>query len=219
MVCHNVSHGQTGLGDVLALAKIEYTAGLEPKITGLKPKIRTRARKPSLGDVLALAKTEYTTGLRIEPKIRTRARKQSYSKPKDKILIAVTASRKKFGSRVAEAVSTWANERNLPSDITLKYFVGDLEKSLPYKSGSDEDIRNLAKEAGIIDLSSIVVMNGVDDNEHPLVGKAVAVIKHMRTIDKSYNKTNGTPEYDWFFDIDVSNRFNFAHSILGFSLT
>jgi hypothetical protein len=46
----------------------------------------------------------------------------------------------------------------------------------------------LAKQAGIADNSTIVVMKGIRDDEYPLVEKAAAVLKYMDTAIVSLEK-------------------------------
>lgn len=116
--------------------------------------------------------------------------------PHDNILIGVTASRASFSTRVSEMVGTWA--KNLPDGVYIRFFVGDMtDLSLPYVAGSTEDIQSLAMQAGISDLKEIVVMNGVRDDEYPLVDKAAAVLKHMGSQEENFNGG-----IQWYLDID-----------------
>lgn len=123
------------------------------------------------------------------------------------ILIGVTASRATFSTRVAELVQTWA--KDLPKGVFVRFYVGDLvDKSVPYASGSDDDITTLAKEAGILDNSTIVVMKGVQDDEYPLVQKAAAVLEHMDEAILKLKRESKENNVNWVFDVDDDTYVN-----------
>lgn len=124
-----------------------------------------------------------------------------------KILIGVTASRQTFATRVAEAVQTWAKE--LPVGVHVRFFVGELTNaSVSYETGSPDDIANLAREAGIVDNSTIVVMKGIPDDEYPLVKKAAGVLGHMKEAMKSIQRQSEQNGIRWYFDVDDDTYVN-----------
>jgi chondroitin sulfate synthase len=125
------------------------------------------------------------------------------------ILIGVTSLRKFFKDRVATVVSTWGNPETLPANIVIRYFVGDLKnQTSSYSSGSVEDIASLAKEAGIVDQSSIIVMTGILDDEYPLVDKASAVIRQLEVIATAKETESPKSKFDWIFDVDDDTYVN-----------
>jgi hypothetical protein len=142
-----------------------------------------------LAAIKALAEQEYEPGR--SPKARGQEAHGT--------LIGVTASRATFPTRVAELMSTWAS--NLPNGVFVRFFVGDpVDETAPYATGSHEDIDDLAKQAGIADNSTIVVMKGIRDDKHPSVEKAATVLKYM---DKAIlSLSNEYRRIDWVFDVD-----------------
>jgi hypothetical protein len=177
------SHGYSSLEDVVSMAMNEYEPGRDPR--------QEESDNQSHQETSALRK--FST-----------KRRRGHSK----ILIGVTASRKFFASRVAEIMRTWGNVDD--DGISIRFFVGDLtDKSASYASGSEEDISNLSKQAGIRDLSTIVVMPGVIDDEYPLVGKAASVIKHLAQI-VAQRKKEGTP-FHWIMDVDDDTYVNLKY--------
>lgn len=123
------------------------------------------------------------------------------------VLIGVTTSRATFPTRVAEALQTWA--KRLPQDFHVRFFVGDLtEQNISYTAGSDEDIANLAMQAGISDTTKIVVMKGIQDDEYPLVEKAAAVLHHMDKAAIELERQFENKTINWFFDVDDDTYVN-----------
>lgn len=123
-----------------------------------------------------------------------RIRQKQDSQSINTILIGVTASRKTFPTRVKVVEQTWA--RNPPANVVIRYLVGDATNQ-NYLSGSSEDIYSLAKQAGVTDVSRIVVMRGVVDDEYPLVTKASQVLKRLEQIVQESEHT-----VDWIMDVD-----------------
>ena len=109
------------------------------------------------------------------------------------ILVGLTVSRETFPVRTRMVEQTWA--KIAPPNVVVRYFLGDSTDDIP--SGSTEDIQRLAEQAGVTDLSRIVVMKGVVDNEYPLVTKASAVIKHLEQVVEESAMT-----FDWVLDVD-----------------
>jgi hypothetical protein len=160
-----------------------------------------------LAEIEALAEQEYEPGR--SPKNATVAATASVrGQQAHGILIGVTASRATFPTRVAELMSTWAS--NLPNGVFVRFFVGGpVDETAPYASGSHDDIGDLAKQAGIADNSTIVVMKGIRDDEHPSVEKAAAVLKYMdKAILSLKNQTKEYRRIDWVFDVDDDTYVN-----------
>jgi hypothetical protein len=135
---------------------------------------------------------------------------QDHKKAKTNILVGVTSNRKFFKDRVAAVISTWGKPENVPDNVVIQFFVGDLKNErVPYASGSVEDAASLAKEAGIVDQSSIIVMAGIDDDEYPLVDKASSVIKHLEDIVLARETEIPGETFDWIFDVDDDTYVNF----------
>lgn len=122
------------------------------------------------------------------------------SRVEPRILIGITTSRRLLGDRVAAVTQTWA--KNLPPNVVLRYFVGDLVDEASFRSGSSEDVKTLASKAGIADHSAICVLPGVLDDEYPLVRKAAAVIKQMETLVQTHLS------FDWIVDADDDTYIN-----------
>lgn len=118
------------------------------------------------------------------------------------VLIAVVTSRKNLKSRAATIMKTWAEPRLVPENIAIKFFVGT-EAIGDSFSGTEADIENLAREAGIRDLSSMRVMTNVLDDEYPPVRKNSAMLKHLDDIVASYENDPTTPStFQWIFKVD-----------------
>lgn len=122
------------------------------------------------------------------------------------ILIGVTTSRANFGTRIVEIMKTWA--KRLPDGIFVRFYVGDPVAPSNIQSGSADDIARLATEAGITDLRTIVVMNGIQDNEYPLVHKAAAVLKYMEREASELIEKSRNEKIVWFADVDDDTYIN-----------
>ncbi len=119
------------------------------------------------------------------------------------ILIAVISSRANFNTRVATILKTWAQPSLVPEGITIKFFVGAAEGTDDTFSGSDEDIANLAKQAGIQDPSMVQVMTDVVDDEYPPVRKNSAMIRHLDELVTSFeNNATAASTFQWVFKVD-----------------
>ena len=131
-----------------------------------------------------------------------------------RVLIGVTASRSTFPTRVRAVESTWAGA--VPPNVVVRYLVGDRtanSTAATVESGSPEDIRALAGEAGIKDPSRVVVMKGVVDDEYPLVEKAAQVLKHLHRLSSPPADDGG--DFDWIMDVD-DDTYVFVEAMLGF---
>jgi hypothetical protein len=184
---------------------------IESKLYSLHSKSLSK-HSASLEVIQALASTEYEPGTGPQafetlPPMNSQEAEQFKGPRAEGVLIGVTASRATFSTRVAELVQTWA--KDLPEGVFVQFFVGDLvDKSASYDSGSDEDIANLAKEAGISDNSTITVMKGVQDDEYPLVQKAAAVLKHMDKTILRLKRESKDKKVNWVFDVDDDTYVN-----------
>ena len=149
-----------------------------------------------------------------EGKIPSKPIADSASEHSQKVLIGVTCSRKFFSTRVASILKTWGAVSDLPSFVSIRYYVGEMDPNDPehytdaYGSGSHDDIAHLAEQAGISDTSTIVVLEGVADNEYPLVEKAIAIIRDMKSFIEQSNKDRNSPSYSWAMDVDDDTYIN-----------
>jgi hypothetical protein len=126
------------------------------------------------------------------------------------ILIGVISSRANFKTRVGSIIATWGSQSNIPEEVTIRYFVGAAEASTGIISGSDEDLENLAREAGFADRSQIVVMKDVTDDEYPPVRKNSAMIKHLEKFAADFEDDLADPStFQWAFKVDDDAYVNF----------
>jgi hypothetical protein len=133
----------------------------------------------------------------------------SAAQKKALILIAVETSRDMLESRVAAIASTWAQEGQVPDDIDIKFFVGaSSDRDSILVNGSLEDSAALAKRAGLLDLSAIVVMPEVVDDEYPPVYKNSAMIKHLERIAAAKDQETEGNFYEWIYKVDDDTYVN-----------
>lgn len=119
------------------------------------------------------------------------------------VLIAVITSRENLKTRVPTIMKTWGARELVPTGITIKFFVGCAESIGDSLSGSEEDIENLARDAGIEDISMIQVMKDVVDNEYPPVRKNSAMIRHLDEIVSTYeNDATAASTFQWVYKVD-----------------
>jgi hypothetical protein len=122
------------------------------------------------------------------------------------ILVGVISSRDNFATRVKTIVHTWGNPQNIPEGVTLRFFVG----APPQDRNPQEDLQILAATADIDDLSKIVVMDSVVDNEYPPVRKNTAMIANMEQIvQKLENDKDGPSTFQWIYKVDDDAYVNF----------
>lgn len=126
------------------------------------------------------------------------------------ILISVVSSRQNFGTRVKSIMETWADPTTAPENVVFRFFVGAPPQEDEFYGKPDEDVANLAKIAGIQDLSTIVVMNDVTDDEYPPVRKNSAMFTHMEKIAQSFEDDTETPlKFQWIYQLDDDAYVNF----------
>jgi hypothetical protein len=129
------------------------------------------------------------------------------------ILIVVISSRENFKTRAASIIGTWGAKERIPEGVTLRFFVGaeaEAAAGVVTDSGSEEDIAKLAKYAGIVDTSMIVVMNDVFDDEYPPVRKNAAMIEHVDAIVAGFENDSIAPtKFQWCFKVDDDTYVNF----------
>ena len=127
------------------------------------------------------------------------------------VLVGVVSSRANFGTRVKSIVDTWGQPQNIPEGILLRFFVGALPKdSELYGKSMMEDKAYLAKSAGIEDLSMIVVMEEIEDDEYPPVHKNTAMIEHLNEIVEEFENDIDSPStYQWIYKVDDDAYVNF----------
>ena len=100
-------------------------------------------------------------------------------------------------------MGTWGATENIPEGIAIRFFVGEAEKSTGIVSGSEDDLADLAKQAGIMDTSMIVVMNGVTDNEYPPVRKNAALIENAEKVVSGFENNPEDPStFQWIYKVD-----------------
>mmetsp|Transcript_18236 Transcript_18236/g.45313 ORF Transcript_18236/g.45313 Transcript_18236/m.45313 type:complete len:794 (-) Transcript_18236:60-2441(-) len=121
------------------------------------------------------------------------------------VLVGVISSRANFGTRVKSIVDTWGQPQNIPEGTILRFFVGaPAPDSEFYGKSEEEDKESLAKIAGIKDLSKIVIMNDVVDDEYPPVRKNTAMIEYMNKIVEEINL-----DVQWVYKVDDDAYVNF----------
>eukprot|EP00535_Pseudo-nitzschia_heimii_P009643 CAMPEP_0197191986 /NCGR_PEP_ID=MMETSP1423-20130617/24345_1 /TAXON_ID=476441 /ORGANISM="Pseudo-nitzschia heimii, Strain UNC1101" /LENGTH=732 /DNA_ID=CAMNT_0042644787 /DNA_START=264 /DNA_END=2462 /DNA_ORIENTATION=- len=127
------------------------------------------------------------------------------------ILVGVISSRANFGIRVKSIVDTWGQPQNVPEGVLVRFFVGAQpnESSFPIKS-KEHDRADLAKSAGIKDLSQIVVMDEVIDDEYPPVHKNTAMIEYLNNISETFeNDVDAPSTFQWIYKVDDDAYVNF----------
>jgi chondroitin sulfate synthase len=122
------------------------------------------------------------------------------------ILIGVTTNRKNFETRVAAITRTWGDARKLPPNVAVFFFVGEHMGENQYETGSVEDIETLAEAGGIVPPSKVIVLNGIDDDEYPLMKKASEILKRLSML--SVNGTTKAKTFDWIMDVDDDTYVN-----------
>ena len=127
------------------------------------------------------------------------------------ILVGVITSRANFGTRVKSIIDTWGQPQNVPEGTLLRFFVGAPPKDSEYFSKTaEEDKANLAKGAGIKDLSMIVIMNEVTDDEYPPVRKNTAMIENLdKIVDVFESNVDAPSTYQWIYKVDDDAYVNF----------
>ncbi|KAL3909827.1 MAG: hypothetical protein SGILL_007930, partial [Bacillariaceae sp.] len=126
------------------------------------------------------------------------------------ILVGVISSRDNFATRVKGIVETWGDPLNVPEGTTMRFFVGAAPESNEFFGKPEEDAANLAALAGIKDLSTIVVMDGVVDNEYPPVRKNSAMIENLSKIAESFESDPAAPTtFQWIYKVDDDAYVNF----------
>jgi chondroitin sulfate synthase len=161
-------------------------------------------------DVVQSAQEKASISIAVTPQslVKTVDAVQSAAQEKALILIAVVTSRDMLESRVAAIASTWAQEGQVPDDIEIKFFVGaSSDRDSVLVDGSLEDRAALAKYAGLLDRSAIVVMPEVVDDEYPPVYKNSAMIKHLERIAAAKDQENGN-SYEWIYKVDDDTYVN-----------
>jgi len=127
------------------------------------------------------------------------------------VFVGVISSRTNFDTRVKSIIKTWGDSQNVPEGTLLRFFVGaPPEDSQFYEKSMEEDIEYLAKSAGIKDLSMIVIMDGVIDNEYPPVRKNTAMIENMNKIVEAFESNTDAPStFQWIYKVDDDAYVNF----------
>ena len=127
------------------------------------------------------------------------------------VLVGVISSRANFGTRVKSIVDTWGQPQNIPQGTTLRFFVGAPPLDNEFSGRTvDEDKVRLAMSAGIKDLSMIVVMEDVVDDEYPPVRKNTAMIQHLNQIVEDLESNLDAPStFQWIYKVDDDAYVNF----------
>ncbi len=121
------------------------------------------------------------------------------------VLVGIISSRANFGTRVKSIVDTWGQPQNIPEGTLLRFFVGAAPPDSEfYGRPLEEDKEQLAKSAGIKDLSKIVIMDDVVDDEYPPVRKNTAMIEYLSRIVEETNL-----DVHWVYKIDDDAYLNF----------
>ena len=157
-----------------------------------------RHEDPALFDSLMAVKSKP----KVEPE-EEEEEADDTSTEKISVMIAVITSRANIGTRVATIMKTWGKPDLVPDGITIKFFVGKDDQDDTVESGSEKDLENLARQAGIPDTSMIFVMTDVNDNEYPPVRKNSAMIRHLDEIVTAYENDETAPStYQWAYKVD-----------------
>jgi Fringe-like len=126
------------------------------------------------------------------------------------VLVGVISSRENFSTRVRGIMKTWGDPENIAEGTMIRFFVGSPPEGSEFASNPAADIANLASIAGIQDLSTIVVMDGVVDNEYPPVRKNTAMIENMNSIVEAFEHDANAPStFQWIYKVDDDAYVNF----------
>jgi hypothetical protein len=126
------------------------------------------------------------------------------------ILVGVVSSRDNFATRVKGIIETWGDPLNIPEGTQIRFFVGAPPESSEFYQKPQEDVANLAAMAGIKDLSTIFVMDGVVDNEYPPVRKNTAMIASLNKIVETFENDVAAPStFQWIYKVDDDAYVNF----------
>jgi len=127
------------------------------------------------------------------------------------VLVGVISSRANFGTRVKSIIDTWGQPENIPEKISLRFVVGaPPEGSEAFGKSVEEDKAQLAQIAGIKDLSMIVVMSDVVDDEYPPVKKNTAMIEYLNKIVLDLESNVDAPStFQWIYKVDDDAYVNF----------
>jgi hypothetical protein len=126
------------------------------------------------------------------------------------VLVGVISSRDNFSSRVNAIVKTWGAPDNIPEGTIIRFFVGSPPEGSELAGKPEQDVTDLAAMAGIKDLSTIIVMDGVIDNEYPPVRKNTAMIEYMNKIVEIFENDSDAPStFQWIYKVDDDAYVNF----------
>jgi len=166
--------------------------------------------RPSFNEIMARAAEKKDENKNNNEESIMREAEQIYEK-NPTILVGVISSRANFGTRVKNVINTWGQPQNIPEGTLVRFFVGAPPKDSEFYSKSTEvDKSYLAESAGIKDLSMIVVMNEVVDDEYPPVRKNTAMIEHLNKIVEVFESNIDAPStYQWIYKVDDDAYVNF----------
>ncbi|KAG7367926.1 chondroitin N-acetylgalactosaminyltransferase [Nitzschia inconspicua] len=126
------------------------------------------------------------------------------------VLVGVVSSRDNFPIRVKAIMETWGDPENIPEGTIIRFFVGSPPPGSEFVGNPVDDVANLASMAGITDLSTIVVMDGVTDDEYPPVRKNTAMIAHMNRLVETFENDADAPNtFQWIYKVDDDSYVNF----------
>jgi hypothetical protein len=141
-------------------------------------------------------------------RLTTNATSSKAAESEIRILVAVVSSRQNFGSRVKTLVSSWASPQNIPQGVTIRYFVGEAPRDSEFHGKPDHDTAHLAELAGITDLSTIAVMDGVVDDEYPPVRKNTAMLQYLENFIHTFEQESPNT-FNWIMKVDDDTYLNF----------
>jgi len=127
------------------------------------------------------------------------------------VIVGVISSRANFRTRVKSIIKTWADPFNIPDGILIRFFVGTPPEGNDfYIKSREDDIAYLADISGIKDLSMIVVMDDVVDDEYPPVRKNTAMIENLEKIVEAFeNNIDAPTTFQWIYKVDDDAYVNF----------
>ncbi|KAG7345409.1 chondroitin N-acetylgalactosaminyltransferase [Nitzschia inconspicua] len=128
------------------------------------------------------------------------------------VLVGVVSSRDNFPTRAKAIMKTWGNPEHVPKGITIRFFVGSPPAGSELVGNAIDDVANLASLAGITDLSAIVIMDGVSDDEYPPVRKNTAMIAHMNQLVEDFENNSDAhapSAFQWISKVDDDTYVNF----------
>jgi hypothetical protein len=126
------------------------------------------------------------------------------------VLVCVVSSRDNFSTRVNTIVKTWGATDNIPEGSMIRFFVGSPPEGSEFAGKPEQDVANLAAMAGIEDLSTIVVMDGVTDDEYPPVRKNTAMLENANKIVETFeNELDAPSTFQWIYKVDDDAYVNF----------